>query len=201
MSTDPDQIREEIRQTRDDLSADVDALAYKASPSRMLHERTDRVRGAFRGVKERVMGAASDAGDQTGSAAAAISDATSSMGESAGAAAGQVKRAAEGNPLAAGVIVFGAAWLASSLLPKSEREHQAAEAVKTMAQEHAGPVTAALGEAAHDMQEQLRQPAQDAAESVKATVVDAAQTVKDDGARAAQGVRDDATQAREAITR
>src|SRR5687768_5310434 len=127
MSTDPDQIREEIRRTRDNLSADVDALAYKASPSRMLHERTDRVRGALRAARERVVGAASDAGDTASNATSAIGEATSSAAESAGAAAGQVKRAAEGNPLAAGMIVFGAAWLVSSLLPKSDREHRAAE--------------------------------------------------------------------------
>ena len=147
----------------------------------MLHDRTDRVRGALRGAKERVMGVASDAGDHADAAASTIGEATSSVAESAGAAAGQVKRAAEGNPLAAGVIVFGTAWLVSSLLPRSAREHQAAEAVKTMAQEHAGPVTAALGEAASEMQEHLREPARDAAESMKATVVNAAQTVKDDG--------------------
>jgi len=201
MSTDPDQIREEIRHTRDNLSADVDALAYKASPSRMLHERTDRVRGALRGAKERVMGMSSDPGDRAGTNASAIGEATSSVAESAGAAAGQVKRAAEGNPLAAGVIVFGVAWLVSSLLPRSAREHQAAEAVKTVVHEHAGPVTAALGEATREMQEHLREPARDAAESVKATVVDATQTVKDDGARAAEGVRGDAAQTRETITR
>jgi hypothetical protein len=199
MSTDPDQIREEIRRTRDNLSTDVDALAYKASPSRMVRERTDRVRGALRGAKERVMGAETDGDDQ--SVVSAIGEATSSAAESAGAAAGQVKRAAEGNPLAAAVIVFGSAWLISSLLPRSAREHQAAQAVKTVVQEHGAPVTAAVGEAAREMRDHLREPARDAAESVKATSVDAAQTVKDDGARAAKGVRDDAAQAREAITR
>jgi len=162
MSTDPDQIREEIRVTRDNLSADVDALAYKASPSRMVRERTDRVRGALRGAKERVMGVAADAGDQAGNATSAIGDAASSVADSAGTAAVQVKRAAEGNPLAAGVIVFGGAWLISSLLPRSAREHRAAESVKAMAQEHAGSVTAAVGEAARDMQDHLRQPVRDA---------------------------------------
>ena len=201
MSTDPDQIRDEIRRTRENLSADVDALAYKASPSRMVHERTDRVRGALRGVKERVMGAASDVGDQADVVTSAVGEATSSLADTAEAAAGKVKRAAEGNPLVAGLVVFGAAWLVSSLMPRTDREQQVAQVVKAAVQDHAGPVTDALSDAAHEMQDHLREPVRDAAESVKASVVDAAHAVRDDGVVAAETVRDDASRAREEITR
>ena len=140
MSTDPDQIRNEIERTRENLSTDVDALAYKASPSRMVTARTDRVRGAFGGVKDKVMGAASDVSDRADSAASTVSDTASSVSGSAGAGPGKVKGAAQGNPLAAGVVVFGTAWLVSSLLPRSQREQQAADQVKTVAQEHAGQI-------------------------------------------------------------
>jgi hypothetical protein len=194
MSTDADQIREEIRRTRDNLSSDVDALAYKASPSRMVHERTDKIRGAVRGAKDKVMGVASDAGDQTSSAASVVS-------ENATSVAGQVKHAAEGNPLAAGLVVFGAAWLVSSLLPRSDSEHRAAQAVRTAVQEHAGPVTEALADAGHGLQENLREPARAAADSVKGSVVDAAHAVKDETKTAAEEVRNDATRADPEITR
>jgi hypothetical protein len=87
---------------------------------------------------------------------------------------GKVKQAAEGNPLAAGLVVFAGAWFVSSLIPRSEREQHAAQTVKATVQEHAGPVTDAVTDAAHEMQGHLREPAREAAESVKSTVVNAA---------------------------
>lgn len=156
MSTDPDQIRTDIETTRDSLSTDVDALAYKASPNRMVKQRTDRVRGVFHGFKDKVMGAASDLSGHTDAASSTMSDTASSVSDSAMAAPAKVKGAAEGNPVAAGVIVFGAAWLISSLLPKTHGEQQAAEQVKTAANEHSGQIKEAVGDAAHRLQEDLR---------------------------------------------
>ena len=186
MTLEPDQIREEIRQTREALSNDVDALAYKASPSRIVHERTSRIRGALHGARARIMGAASDVGDRASSTA---SDAVDSLADSAGTAASQLRRTAEGNPLAAGVIVFGTAWLVSSVLPRSEPEQQVAQKVKQVAAQHAGPVTDALGESAREIGEHLREPAAQAVESVKATTTEAVQTVKDDASAAMEDQR------------
>jgi hypothetical protein len=199
MSTDPDQIRDRIEYTRSNLSNDVDALAYKASPSRMVQERKDRARGAMRGLRDTVMGASSDAGDHAHAAAGKLSDTASAVSDSASAAPTKIKRAAEGNPVAAGVVVFGAAWLVSSLLPKTEREQQAAAQVKATAQEHADEVKGAATDAAHEMQENLRDPVQHAAQSVKATATDAARTVKDEGQSAARDVGGDVKQARDNV--
>jgi hypothetical protein len=186
MTTDPDQIREEIRQTRAALSGDVDALAYKASPSRMVHERTNRIRGAVHSARARIMGTSSDLGDRASSALAETAD---SVADTAGTAATQLKRTAEGNPLAAGLIVFGAAWLLSSLLPRSEREQQVAQQVKEAAAAHAGTVTDALGESAREIGEHLREPAAHAVESVKATAADAVESMKQDASPAAGDVQ------------
>lgn len=196
MSTDPDQIRSEIERTRDELSNDVDALAYKASPSRAVRQRTDRVRGAFRGVQDKIMGAADYTGEHASSAASAVSGAASSLGDTAAAAPTKVKQAAQGNPLAAGLIVFGAAWLVSSLLPRSEAEQQAAEQVKGSVQQHAGEVQQAASEAAHEMKDNLRAPTQQAAASVKSAASDAVQTVKEETKSATQDVKGDVQQAR-----
>ncbi|MEV4813452.1 DUF3618 domain-containing protein [Micromonospora avicenniae] len=69
MSTDPDQIRREIEATRDNLSSDVDALAYKVSPARIVDDRKQRARTALQKVRDSVMGTASDIGHGTGHAA------------------------------------------------------------------------------------------------------------------------------------
>jgi hypothetical protein len=103
--------------------------------------------------------------------------------------------------LAAGLVVFGAAWLVWSLMPTSDRERQAAQAVRTAIQDHAGPVTEAVTDATHEMQEHVREPVRDAPESVKGTAVDVAQAVKDQGPAAAHDVRDDVGRGRDEVTR
>ena len=134
MSTDPDQIRSEIDQTQRELSADVDALTEKVSPPRIMERRVRRTRMAMTNVKDRIMGSTSDAYQTAGSA-------TSGVGESVGAkvsaardtvagtassavdtvrsAPETARRGTQGNPLAAGLIAFGAGWLLSALLPAS----------------------------------------------------------------------------------
>ncbi|SCL41954.1 Protein of unknown function [Micromonospora pallida] len=214
MSTDPDQIRREIEATRNNLSSDVDALAYKVSPSRIVDDRKQRARDALQNVRDKVMGTASDLGHTGGHAAHSVTDrassAASSVGHAAHSAASSVQDAAhrapqtlrhksQGNPLAAGLIAFGVGWLASSLLPATDREQRAATQVKEKAREHSHLVTDKLGEVAGEMKEQLREPATRATESVKSTAQEAAQTVKDDTKAAAHDVKDQAQYAREQV--
>ena len=215
MSTDPDQIRREIEATRNSLSSDVDALAYKVSPSRIVDDRKQRARSALQNVRDKVMGTASDLGHGTGHAAHSVGDrassAASSVGDAAQSAAATVSDAAhsaprvirqksQGNPLAAGLIAFGVGWLASSLIPASRREQQAATQLKERVSEHSGAVTEKLGAVASELKEELREPAQQAADSVKSTAQDAVHAVKDDTKSAAHDVRDQAQQARHQVS-
>ncbi|MGC4874665.1 DUF3618 domain-containing protein [Micromonospora sp. DT43] len=215
MSTDPDQIRREIEATRNSLSSDVDALAYKVSPSRIVDDRKQRARSALQNVRDKVMGTASDLGHGTGhaahsvgdrasSAASSVSDAAhsaaSSVGDAAHSAPRVIRQKSQGNPLAAGLIAFGVGWLASSLIPASRREQQAAAQVKDKVGEHSGVVKEKLGEVASELKDELRGPAQHAAESVKSTAQDAVHAVKDDGRSAAQDVKDQAQQARQQVS-
>jgi gas vesicle protein len=199
MSTDPVQIRREIEQTRENLSQDVDALAYKVSPSRIVDDRKQRAKGALRKVKDSVMGTASDlhgvgghatssVSDRASSAAHRASAAVSDLGDSVSHAPQKLQRKAEGNPLAAGLIAFGVGWLVSSLIPASEREQQAAQQLREKVGEHGDEIRQKAGELVQEAREQLREPAQHAAESVKETARDAAQTVKEDGRSAARDV-------------
>jgi hypothetical protein len=195
-TTDPDQIRREIEATRTELSTDVDALNYKVSPGRIVDDRKRRAQGAIRRVRDRVMGTASDLGEATGSATSALSDRTSSaastVAEAAGQAPGKLRERSEGNPLAAGLIAFGVGWLASSLIPATSREQQAASQLKQLAD---GPTTAikdAVSGAAQEVADELREPARDAAQALRSTATNAAQQVKEDGRSAAHEIRDHA---------
>ncbi|RLK08758.1 uncharacterized protein DUF3618 [Micromonospora sp. M71_S20] len=60
MSNDPERIRREIENTRNELSSDVDALADKVNPRRIAGERVGQARGALTRAKEKVMGVQSD---------------------------------------------------------------------------------------------------------------------------------------------
>jgi hypothetical protein len=206
MSTDPDQIRSEIDQTQRELSADVDALTDKLSPQRIVERRVRRSRTAMTNMKDRLMGSTSDGYQTAGSTA-------SGVGESAGAkvsaardtvagtassavdtvrsAPDTARRTTQGNPLAAGLIAFGAGWLLSALLPASEPEQQVASQVKDFAVEQGRPM---VSEAGQQMAQELKESAQQRAEAVKEAATDAASTVTGEAQSAASDVTDQAQQ-------
>ncbi|GAA2511478.1 DUF3618 domain-containing protein [Pilimelia columellifera] len=205
MTAEPDQIRRDIERTRANLSYDVDALAYKASPSRMVQERKQRVTGALRGIRDNVMGTAEGAGSSVSAAGGHLGDRASELGDkaseamrSAGEAAAHapetIRRQTEGNPLAVGLIAFGAGWLVSSLIPASATERRAVGQLKDVAQEHAGQLREELTHVAQDLKGNLEQPAREAMEAVTTTATDAAAAAKQDVADAAGEIRGKATQ-------
>ena len=106
-----------------------------------------------------------------------------------------VRRRTEGNPLAAGLIAFGAGWLLASLIPASEPEQQAASQVKDFATEQGRPVAQQLGEAGQQAAQQLRESAQERVEYVKDTATDAASTVASEAHSAASDVKGQAQEA------
>ena len=206
MSENPDAIRADIEATRARLGTNVDAVADKVTPSNIVHRQTSKVRDAVFGVKEKVMGTAEHATHSasgslhhaahstTGGvhqATDAAGNALHDAGEAIADAPRQVTAKTQGNPLAAGLIAFGAGLLVSSLIPPSEKEREAADALKSAAE----PVTTQLTEAAKDMAQGWKEPAQEAMENVKATATDAAQNVKTEGQQAATDVKDRATDA------
>ena len=78
MTTDPDQIRQDIEATRESLSSDVNTLNEKVNPSVIVARQKTRARGKIRSVKERVMGSASNGGTQVSGAMGAVQDKASS---------------------------------------------------------------------------------------------------------------------------
>ena len=173
-TTEAERIRQDIEKTRAELSQDVDSLTDKVSPARIVERRVDKAKGAFSGAKEKVMGAAP-------------SMPSTSPGQAAGDAKESLTNAASGNPLAAGLIAFGAGWLISSLMPASSAEKQAAGAAKDMIQEHSDMLTAPLQEAAEAVKESMQEPVQDAVAAVKSTATDAVASVKDEASSVAPG--------------
>ena len=199
MSENPDVIRADIEATRARLGTNVDAVADKVTPSHIVQRQSDKVKESVKdavfGAKEKVMGAADHAAGNvhsaTGSAGSHLGDAGSAIGD----APTQVKAKTQGNPLAAGLIAFGAGLLVSSLIPASQKEREAAEALKTAAE----PLTTELTEAAKNLAEGLKEPAQSAMENVKATAADATEHVKAEGQGAVADVKDRAADAKDNV--
>ena len=207
MTSDPDQIRGNIENTQKNLSADVDALAEKVSPSRIVERRVEQTRSAMTSVKDRIMGSAAETTSTvsgTASSAAASAKDTlaakaSSAADMASSAPEQARQRTRGNPLAAGLVAFGAGWLLSSLLPATEPEQQAAAQVKDLAMEKGRPVAQELGQAGQEAAQSLRESAQQRAQSVKDTAADAASTVADEAQSQASDVTSHAQEARNRV--
>lgn len=189
MSESPESIRADIDRTREELGLDVDALADKVSPSKIAHRQTDKIKGAFGSVRERIMGAADDAGSSLqgagSSAASGVSD-----------AAHNAKAKVEGNPLAVGLVAFGAGLVLASLIPASAKEKEVASAVKEQAQ----PLVDEAQSVAKEVGAHLKEPAQDAVAAVKETATDAVENVKSDATDATATVTDRAQDARDNIS-
>jgi hypothetical protein len=212
ISNDPDEIRADIERTRGTLSNDVDDLAESVKPKSVARRQVDKVKDAVGSVTDRVMGsdeddphsstvadkahAAKDAvADKAYAAKDTVSERASDAREAVRKAPTTVKRKAQGNPLAAGVIAFGLGMLVSSLIPSSEKERQAVSQL----QENLEPVKEKASEVAKDVGESLKPPVQEAAESVKTTAQEGVESVKQEGQAGAQDVKEQAQDSKETV--
>ncbi|WP_125132526.1 DUF3618 domain-containing protein [Microbacterium sp. 10M-3C3] len=189
MSESPEQIRAEIDRTRGELSSDVDALADKVTPSKIVQREKNKITGGLRSIRERIMGAADDAGSS-------IADHGASVASGIGDAGRTVADKAQGNPLAVGLIAFGVGLVAASLIPASSREKDAAETLKERAQ----PLVHEAADAAKEVGQHLKEPAQEAASAVKDRAAEAVSEVKDEASGAASDIADRTREARENVT-
>lgn len=195
MGQSPEELREEIEQTRQDLSRDVDLINEKVSPGRIVQRRVDKTKGAVGSMRERVMGTASSGtsaiSDKASSAQSSMADAVGAVGDAPDAA----RRQAQGNPLAAGLVAFGAGMLLASLLPSSQAEENAAVALQEKASELKEPVKEHMTGIANELKDSMQEPAQDAAATLRDSATEAVQTVQEQGKSSAETVTSQAKDA------
>jgi hypothetical protein len=190
MATTPDRLKAEADQTREELSTDVDRLTDRISPRRKFHRGSERIRGAARNAKERVMGSAEQTTGQLQERAHDVAEATQDKtGQAAAAIKSAPERAlrrTEGNPLAAGLIAFGAGLLAATLIPESRAEQQAGSQLATKGRDLAEPMVEAAKESSERLVEEAKSAAQTAGAEVVDTAKDAARTAREDARRQAR---------------
>lgn len=182
MST-PEEIERRIERTRTELSSNVDRLSEKVTPSKVVGRRVEGIKSGATGLRERVMGSAGDSG-RTRQAGESVGSVASSAKNAASSAPSAIRYQTQGNPLAAGLIAFGAGWLLSSLAPASPPEQELAGQAESKAKQFTEP----LKQTGQDMAEQLKQPLQDSIAQVKSSATDAAQQTTDHARAAAEDV-------------
>lgn len=158
------------------------ATSDRANPQRFVGTRRDKITKSFGAIRGQVMGI----GD---SAARAAKDGARSAPDA-------VRDHAQGNPVAAGLIAFGAGCLLSSVLPASDAERKAAAALE----EHADGVIDPLKQSAQEVAGNLKEPAQQAARSVQDTTEDASDRTAEHARSATSDVQHHAQEATGDVT-
>jgi hypothetical protein len=184
MGTNTEELRREIAQTRDGLGDTLDAIGDRVSPSRVMQRRKNRVVGAFRGVRQRVMGVGADAGHAMGGT-------VETAIESVHGAPQAVRSQAQGSPMAAGAIAFGIGFIAAAAFPPSRTEEQLAGNLTDRIE----PLKQEASAAAHDLVDHLREPAMNAVDAVKETAAEGKQALQDAAKEAAQQTKEQGQQA------
>ena len=201
MGQDPDAIRQDIEQTRAEMSQTVEAVGYKADvPSRAKEAVSDKVENVKAKVsetatraKEAVTGTASRAGDSVGGVASRAGDATPSGGE----ANQQAKRAvglAKENPLGLAIGAAAIGFLAGLAVPSTRVEDEKLGPV-------ADQVKDKVKETGQEALDRGKQVAQEAASTATDTAKQSAQEHGQDLAHSAkQNAQDVKSEARQSVT-
>ena len=197
MGQDPDEIRQDIAQTRAEMSETVEAVGYKADvPSRAkekVSEKMDSVKSKVNDTatraKEAVVGTASRAGDSVSGAASRAGDATPSGGEvkqKTRQAAGMAKENPLGLAIGAAAIGFLAGLAVPSTRVEDERLGPVADQVKDKVKE--------TGQEALDRGKQVAQEvASTATETAKEKTQEHGQELADSAKQSAQDARNQAS--------
>jgi ElaB/YqjD/DUF883 family membrane-anchored ribosome-binding protein len=187
MGQDPDAIRQDIEQTRAEMSETVGAVGYKADvPSRAKEAVSDKVEN----VKAKVSDTATRAKEAVTGATDRASEATPSRGEvkqQARRAAGMARE----NPLGLAIGAAAIGFLAGLAMPSTRVEDEqlgpVADQVKDKVKE--------TGQEAMDRGRQVAQEvASTAADTAKQSAQDHGQRLADSARQHAEDVRDQATQ-------
>jgi hypothetical protein len=163
MGQEPDQIRQQIAHTREEMGETIDALGYKADlPARAK----DKVTGTVERARDSVAGGVDSLKGAVSGTTAAARDAAPNSGDVA-AGARQAAGIAQRNPIGLAVGSVAVGFLAGMMVPATRVEDERIGPVADDVKEHA----ADLG---HEAVEQGKQVAKEAAETAAASVGESA---------------------------
>jgi len=156
----------------------LEAIGDRLSPDRIIERRKAAVGQGFRRVKDTVMGSPDYQEPMPRRVMHSASDAVRS-GPS------MLADQARGNPIAVGVVAFGAGLLLATVMPKSEAESRVMEEVQPQMQNAMSELKDAGRELASGVQEHAR----DAGEQLKEAGSEAASNVKGQAQASAEDMK------------
>jgi len=191
MAEDTNELRKEISERRDSIADAVDQIENRVSPTAIASRQTGRVRQRFSAMADSVFGNDDPdhlrhQGQHSPDDGMSLADRAAGANEAVSSAPDQLRRQAQGNPAAAGMISFGIGLLLGSVLPESRREQR----MIADAQPQLNQTAAQAAVAGQNVVEELKGPAKEAAESLKETATAAGRDVKSDATSAARDVKD-----------
>jgi ElaB/YqjD/DUF883 family membrane-anchored ribosome-binding protein len=180
MGQSTEELRQEIEDTRVDLSRDLDAIGDRVSPKRMAQRRWDKTRNWTSSAREAIFGKAEEM-------KYAMEDKARSAADVGRSAPEVAREKTSASPFIAGAVAFGFGFLMATVLPTSETEQEAAskledkvEPVKQQLTSTASHVKSTLMEEGKQAASDLKDDVRDRASDVSFTAKEAAQRTKDD---------------------
>jgi hypothetical protein len=155
----------DIAHTREDMSATLDAIGER--PTQMVDSGKRRIGKWAQSARLGIMGTPGIDGP--------AGQGTDGLGEGVGEGSTAMAAQPQGNPLAAGMIVFGVGLLVGSLLPATKVEQKGLSAVSDLAEPALEKATQAASELGHGLQKSTEQ----AAGQIGAVLSDAGQEIVD----------------------
>lgn len=177
-----DQLRSQIDEQRRDVSRDLEAIGDRVSPRRMAARRRERMRLAWRDTRDRLIGSDDDATTSAGESGDGMMDtvqsAASSAMESAAKLPDATRRQAQGSPLVATAVAFGAGFLLATVLPTSRAEQQMVDRFGDELREGAAGVKQEVSTMARDVADNMSGDVQQAGRNVAESANQAMDEVK-----------------------
>jgi ElaB/YqjD/DUF883 family membrane-anchored ribosome-binding protein/uncharacterized protein YjbJ (UPF0337 family) len=183
MGQSTEELTRNIEETRQNLSQDVDELTDKVSPSRIVHRRKEAAKSRLGSIREQIMGTVQDSGSAVTSAGHGVADSASSAVESVGSKA-------QGNPLGAGLVAFGAGLVIGSLFPATDAEAQVSQRAVDLAKEQGQPLVEEAKSVGQEIAGNLKETAVEAADEVKVTAQESAENLKGEAQTSGENLKD-----------
>ena len=184
----PEELRSDIVRRRSEMGETLDAIGDRVSPGQIAGRQKALARQRITRWRYSVMGEPDPHPGSYGDEGPGLTDRLQDRAQSVTDAPDAARRQARGNPLAAGLIAFGAGLLVATVLPESDTEQEATEHL----QPHLEKAASEAGDVGQQVAETAKQSAQEAAQDLKGTATDAAQEVKEQASGAARDVKDHA---------
>ena len=172
------ELKRDIEDRRSEISRTVDQMENRVNPGHVAARQTYRIRRVVTEWKDKIMGS-----DET---QGGLKNVIGEVTDTVATAPDQVMARTRGNPLAAGVIAFGAGALIASLLPETPAERKLAATLQPGVKE----ATSRLTEAGRNLADDLKDDVKEGVENIRDTAASAAQGMKEQvtevGSRMAQ---------------